>query len=87
MKALEDNSYATPYAMKFNNSPSIYLRVDADNIFRLQIQMDHSLRGDVLDALTNLPDNKCDVRLGEEGGGVHLALNDSLEKLAAREVL
>ena len=65
----------------------VHLRVDADDVLRLQIQMDHSLRGNVLDALANLPDNKCDVCLGEEGGGVHLALNDSLKKLATGEVL
>ena len=64
-----------------------YLRVDTYDVLRLQVEVDHPLRGDVLDALANLLDNKCDVGLGEEGGGVHLALNDSLEKLASREVL
>ena len=67
------------YFLHIYNSLAKHLFIDANDVFRLQIEMDDLLRCDVLDAETDLFNKKGDVCLGEEGRGVQLALDYSLE--------
>ena len=58
---------------------AIYLFIDANDVFWLQIEMNDFLRCYILDAETDLFDKKCDICLGEKGRGVQLALDYSFE--------